>query len=68
MLGEKTLPLVPPQYGHPHHIQTNELRKVPWLVIDSGERRDIVEDEPVGHERLDEDIINERLETLGYVD
>jgi hypothetical protein len=43
-----------------------ELVEVPWLVIDSEQRRDIVAaDEPVGTE-METNSIEQQLEALGY--
>lgn len=54
------------KYGHYSHIRMRELVEVPWLVIDSGQRRDVVAaDEPAGIE-METDSIEQQLEALGY--
>jgi hypothetical protein len=66
MLGERAVPFTPRCYGHPHDVQTRELREVPWLELDCEGRRETQSDEPIGFERPDEERINERLRALGY--
>jgi hypothetical protein len=64
MLGEN-VPLIGKQYSHPNGLATEELRKVPWLTIDS-ERRRIVESEPISGDQPDEAEIGQQLRALGY--
>jgi len=52
--------------GHPRNRYHKELRKVPWLEVNNGRRPDIIEENPVEQEPVDENSIEERLETLGY--
>jgi len=55
------------QYGHPKNRCISSLINVPWVVIPSEERRNIVKEdnheqvEAVNHEKIEE-----RLRTLGY--
>lgn len=67
MVGERARPFPIREWGHPRGIYTEELVRVPWLVVD-GPRREITSDEPV--ETPDDDIVDkvvsERLEQLGY--
>jgi len=42
MLGERSRPIPIREWGHPRGIYTDELVTVPWLVVDSETRRDIV--------------------------
>jgi len=53
-------------YGHPHDLKNKELCVVPWLEITNSCRRSIVSDDPIGYRELEEDIVNNRLESLGY--
>ncbi|MXR20229.1 hypothetical protein [Halobacterium bonnevillei] len=54
------------KYGHYSHIRMPELVEVPWLVIDSEQRRDIVAaDKPEGMD-METDSIKQQLEALGY--
>ncbi len=67
MLGER-LPYFPVhEYGHPRGIYNDILTKVPWNVIESDERKEIIGEKPeTWKEEIDEDEINRRLEHLGY--
>ena len=67
LIGERLRPL-PTQkmYGHYYGVYTSELVKVPWFVIDSGERRKIESDPPVQSNSVTDDTVNDRLQALGY--
>lgn len=68
MLGERSWPFPIREYGHPRGIYTEELVKVPWLIYERGERREI-RDEPQRHPcdtDVESDVITDRLESLGY--
>ncbi|WP_380677907.1 hypothetical protein [Salinigranum sp. GCM10025319] len=66
LLGEKLLPITSQLYGHPYYVSKLELLKVPWLVVEADNRRDIQKDEPIGFERIDSEIAKKRLKELGY--
>ncbi|WP_246999246.1 hypothetical protein [Halosolutus gelatinilyticus] len=68
LVGERILPFGGPKYGHPVRIYTDELRKVPWLVIEGEERKEAHSEAP--HERLTDTSseVTDRLADLGYVD
>jgi hypothetical protein len=66
LLGERLLPLTPRIYGHPHSIDSPSLCEVPWLEIPSEERRKVISEEPIGFERMDDKMVNDRLAALGY--
>lgn len=68
MLGETIPPLGFKQFSHEPYIYTDELRHVPWLVIESDDRRDIISEAPIANMRVDDDVVNDRLKQLGYVD
>jgi hypothetical protein len=68
MLGEPLPPLNFKQYSHKRHLYVDELRKVPWLVIDSENRREIYSEDPITDEMAGEDVIKDRLKQLGYLD
>lgn len=59
LIGEKN------SYGH-LNILCEELRKVPWHVIDRNDRREIIAEAPETRQELDEDEIKEQLRVLGY--
>jgi hypothetical protein len=61
-LGEVQHGIVQLKHGNP----TPECRYVPWLELDYDERREIVEDEPIGFDTATEEAIKQRLEVLGY--
>ncbi|WP_336135345.1 hypothetical protein [Natronomonas amylolytica] len=67
MVGERARPFPISEWGHPRGIYTEELVKVPWLVIDD-ERRRIVAEEPVASDDDDvaDGLVQERLQNLGY--
>lgn len=54
-------------YGHPPGLYVPELVEVPWLVT-GGERRQVVSEPPVGHDRAAADVVESRLRDLGYTD
>lgn len=67
LLGERCFPIPLKYYGHPPRFYTRELTKVPWLIIDQGERKDIIDDTPRTYEVPGEHKIDERLRDLGYI-
>lgn len=67
MLGERSRPVPIREWGHPPGNYTEELVTVPWLVLESEERRPVVEDPPVDAEEASADTV-QRLADLGYVD
>lgn len=68
LLGDSQSPLpIGSYYGHPAGLYVSELVTVPWLVIDTGPRRHIREEDPQQDDiELDEDELNEKLRGLGY--
>lgn len=75
-LGER-LGVVPLQYyGHPPSVYADPLVKVPWLVDDRGDRKEVVAEQPAGEstgqsgeETPDvDDLVAERLRNLGYAE
>jgi hypothetical protein len=64
MLGERVF--ISRLWGHYNSIWTRHLRNVPWLEIEADERRDIVEEEPLDRDRIDENVVEKRLQALGY--
>lgn len=68
MFGERASPIPIREWGHPPGIWTDELVKVPWLEINSNERRDILSEEETDASTSEEtDIVSQRLESLGYM-
>jgi hypothetical protein len=66
MLGDKIL--WNKRYGHGAHMYAPELRIVPWHVINTDDRRDVVSGEPEAFETLEESVRESRLGALGYVE
>jgi hypothetical protein len=66
LLGDVTRPVPVRDYGHHVGLYTPELVEVPWLVHESGERREVVAETPTGREDVDEDVVDQRLRDLGY--
>ena len=66
LLGEPAAPLTHKRYGHPHEVNCRRLRFVPWLEVDGKERRTIVSEEPVSRTEIDDEVVDDRLEALGY--
>jgi len=70
LLGERLLPIPLRQYQHPRGIYVEELVKVPWFVIDGGERKEIERAPRSQRGPLDESLtqdINDQLAGLGYL-
>lgn len=69
MVGERQGPVPTKRiFGHPWGVYSEELVKVPWFVMD-GERRTITPEPPTTEQDTDshsEDLIDQRLRTLGY--
>jgi hypothetical protein len=69
MLGERARPIPIREWGHPRGIYTEELVKVPWLVVESESRPEIVaEDSERNRDAVDRDVVAERLRNLGYAE
>jgi len=62
-LGESRLGLK--LYGHYYH--TNETRFVPWLEIRDDLRKEVATSEPIGDVGPEHDVVNRRLNELGYL-
>jgi hypothetical protein len=71
LFGERAWPLLSPQYGHPNKVWTRHLTRVPWHVVESDTRKDIVAGEPETARDPDLDAdeteaMHEKLSHLGY--
>jgi len=67
MFGERSFPIPIREWGHPHTTYTEELVKIPWLIIDSCDRRKILYGEKLKSTSINSDA-SERLQQLGYRD
>lgn len=67
MLGERAGPVR--EWGHPPHIYTDELIRVPWLECPTVDRREVIATEPSqdGSELNAESVVQSRLSELGYI-
>lgn len=66
MFGEPGWPIPVPVYGHPTGLRHPELVEVPWAVVDSGARPEVVDGgTSAGNTRADG--VEARLRDLGYV-
>lgn len=68
LVGEKLVPFGKPMYGHPTNFFTEELRKVPWLIVDADERKQVEPEDPNEAIERESQIVSERLSHLGYRD
>ena len=67
MVGERQGPIPTiKMYGHPWGVYTPELVRVPWFVMESKKRRSISSDPPVSRNEFSDELINDRLQSLGY--
>lgn len=66
LLGERLYPVPVREYGHPRGLYSPPLVRVPWLVVDGGERRSVTSEPPVDTPDLEDEIVTRRLEALGY--
>lgn len=66
LVGEWLWPFPMPGWGHPHRIRHPSLNTVPWAVYSDGERKQVSSAPPVEIDRLDEEIVADRLKQLGY--
>lgn len=65
LFGGRMRPIPVRMYGHPEGVYVDELVKVPWLVRENDERKEIVPEEPA-QTQPDRENIEEHLEALGY--
>lgn len=70
-IGERLAPFPIRDYGHWRGNYIEELIKVPWLIIESGERKNIVAERSIlstDDSTTDEQIAKQRLQQLGYLE
>lgn len=69
MLGERLYPVPIRGFEHPESIYTNELIKVPWLIIEdeTNGRRETESEPPVSSGNIASEAAKNRLEKLGYI-
>ena len=67
-LGERITPIGGPMYGHPKHVYVDELRRVPWLVLEGNHRKRLESEPPQGSTDEVSSVVESRLAELGYTD
>lgn len=68
MIGERHGPIPTPKlYGHPWGVYAPQLVKVPWFEIGSSDRRIIKSEPPIEIQKRSEKLIQDRLQSLGYM-
>ena len=67
LIGEWTWPLPLQTFGHPENLHKKELVTVPWVEFSGKKRRDVRADPPQATADVDDEIVSDRLESLGYV-
>jgi hypothetical protein len=66
MFGERSFPFPIREWGHPHETFTQELIKVPWLIVEDEERHKITSEPSVSGESEVSSSVSDRLRDLGY--
>jgi len=68
MFGEQPYPILGKLYEHYQNPRTKELCKVPWLVVDSQAGRRKIHSGNSTHDAdsVDDDMLSDQLEALGY--
>lgn len=67
MLGEYYQYVPMRGYGHPGSMYNDYLTKVPWNVIEGGNRKKITKEKPIRNNDIDMNEIDEQLRDLGYI-
>lgn len=65
-VGEPASPIPIREWGHPRGIYDDPVIRIPWFEIDQSGRRDIDDGSLEQKDSVNEEIISERLEYLGY--
>ena len=68
LLGERERPIPVRRFGHPGGVYVDELLEVPWHVIETGKRKEIIAEESAGtlDGQTDHEAVKQQLEDLGY--
>jgi hypothetical protein len=66
LVGERITPFTKPVYGHPSGVYTENLRKVPWLILEGTERKKVHQGELREDTKGESEVVSERLIDLGY--
>lgn len=66
LVGERVWPVPIKEWGHPRGVYVEHLIKVPWQIIDSQNRPQIIAEQPQTSPKPEFSYLTERLEHLGY--
>lgn len=67
LVGERFRPIPSRRkYGHPYGVYLPELVRVPWFVVEAGDRPTIRADPPLDRQSPSEGDVEDRLRALGY--
>lgn len=66
LIGDRLWPVPTRGYGHPRGLHVPTLLSVPWHVLPADERRETRADPPEAVDRPDADVVEDRLQNLGY--
>jgi len=67
MFGERLSPVQVKEYSHWEGVHSEILRVVPWLTIESEDRRTVRSEAPLSRDRIDDASMKEQLKTMGYL-
>ena len=65
-VGERASPIPIREYGHPRGLYDKPVVRVPWLEHERGERREIRVGGDENINKIEPDVVDERLRDLGY--
>jgi len=66
LLGERSQPIPIRHYGHPRGAYVDELLTVPWFVVDTEKRKQIVDGGAAEEANIDAESVDDQLKALGY--
>lgn len=68
LFGDRLRPIPVAGYEHEPYLHVPGLLDVPWIELDGDTRREIAAEPPVRTTGIDEEMRNDRLAALGYLD
>jgi len=68
LLGERLHPLGIRRWEHPEGIRSSELCFVPWVEYPWDARKSIISEPPAQQSNINEQRVNNRLQSLGYIE
>lgn len=67
LVGDWIGPIPTRGFGHPSHLHTEKLIRVPWHIVTRGNRREVIKESPISTESPSESVVKHRLRELGYM-